>query len=117
MSSPESPSRIEPCHLQDIPPSLSDAIVGLVGVAKDLGSRLDPKTAASLAELVSMMNCFYSNLIEGHHTRPKDIERALANDLDSGKRRNFQLEARAHIRVQHEIDTRRQGSARRTCLV
>lgn len=105
MSSPESPSRIEPCHLQDIPPSLSDAIVGLVGVAKDLGSRLDPKTAASLAELVSMMNCFYSNLIEGDRTRPKDIERALANDLDSGKRRNLQLEARAHIRVQHEIDT------------
>ena len=24
------------------------------------------------------MNCYYSNLIEGHNTRPRDIERALA---------------------------------------
>jgi Fic family protein len=105
MSSPESPARIEPCHLDDIPSSLSDAIVGLVAAGKDLGGKLDPKTAASLAELVSIMNCFYSNLIEGHHTRPKDIERALANDLDAGPRRNLQLEARAHITVQREIDT------------
>ncbi len=105
MSSPESPSRIEPCHLDDIPSGLSDAIVGLVAAGKDLGAKLDPKTAGSLAELVSIMNCFYSNLIEGHHTRPKDIERALANDLDAGPRRNLQLEARAHIRVQREIDT------------
>ena len=25
-----------------------------------------------------MNNCYYSNLIEGHNTRPRDIERALA---------------------------------------
>ncbi len=25
-----------------------------------------------------MKNCYYSNLIEGHNTRPRDIERALA---------------------------------------
>jgi len=26
------------------------------------------------------MNCYYSNLIEGHDTHPIDIERALKND-------------------------------------
>jgi Fic family protein len=51
------------------------------------------------------MNCYYSNLIEGHNTRPRDIERALANDLDADEpRRNLQLEARQHIRLQELID-------------
>ena len=34
----------------------------------------------------------------------RDIERALANDLDVGGRRDLQIEARAHIRVQREVD-------------
>jgi Fic family protein len=53
------------------------------------------------------MNTFYSNLIEGHDTRPGDIERALAGELDADEgRRNLQLEAAAHVRVQSEIDAR-----------
>src|SRR3954451_12208971 len=35
---------------------------------------------ASLADLVRAMNCYYSNLIEGHDTHPIDIERALKGD-------------------------------------
>jgi Fic family protein len=100
----ESPSRIEPCELETIPPDLSDALAELVQGATTLGSRLHPRTASGLAELVSIMNCYYSNLIEGHHTRPKDIERALVDDLDLGARRDLQLEARAHVRVQREIE-------------
>jgi fido (protein-threonine AMPylation protein) len=51
------------------------------------------------------MNCYYSNLIEGHDTRPIDIERALKADLHvEAKRRNLQLEAAAHIAVQAAID-------------
>jgi len=52
------------------------------------------------------MNCYYSNLIEGHNTKPRDIERALlADDLERDEsRRNLQIEARAHIRVQKMID-------------
>jgi Fic family protein len=51
------------------------------------------------------MNCYYSNLIEGHDTHPVDIERALKNDYsqDAGKR-DLQLEAKAHITVQKWID-------------
>ena len=51
------------------------------------------------------MNCYYSNLIEGHNTTPREIERALNDALDPvSERRDLQVEARAHIRVQREID-------------
>lgn len=60
---------------------------------------------ASLADLVRSMNCYYSNLIEGHDTHPIEIERALKNDYshDAGKR-DLQMEAKAHIAVQKWID-------------
>jgi Fic family protein len=52
------------------------------------------------------MNCYYSNLIEGHNTRPVDIERALRKDYsDKPAIRNLQEEARAHITVQEWIDS------------
>ncbi|WP_455211808.1 Fic family protein [Kaarinaea lacus] len=51
------------------------------------------------------MNCYYSNLIEGHYTHPVDIERALNNDYSTNaEKRNLQLEAKAHIAVQQWID-------------
>src|SRR5262249_50433327 len=66
---------------------------------------LHPRTAANLADLVRIMNTYYSNLIEGHNTRPRDIASALEGEFDSDKeRRNLQLEAAAHVRVQCEID-------------
>ena len=55
--------------------------------------------------LVRAMNCYYSNLIEGHDTHPIDIERALKNDYSNDPRkRDLQLEAKAHIEVQQWID-------------
>lgn len=51
------------------------------------------------------MNCYYSNLIEGHNTHPIDIERALKNDYSTDiHKRNLQIEAKAHIAVQKWID-------------
>ena len=101
----ESPDRIEPCFLENAGGELLDLMAELPAAAGQLGARLHPKTATSLANLVRVMNCYYSNLIEGHNTRPRDIERALANDLDADEgRRNLQIEARAHIRIQEAID-------------
>lgn len=61
--------------------------------------------AEPLAEFVRSMNCYYSNLIEGHNTHPVDIERALNNDFSKNpKKRDLQLEAKAHIEVQRWID-------------
>lgn len=51
------------------------------------------------------MNCYYSSLIEGHDTHPIDIERALNEDYSTdAKKRDLQLEAKAHINVQQWID-------------
>jgi Fic family protein len=54
---------------------------------------------------VRAMNCYYSNLIEGHDTHPIEIERALKGDYSKdAKKRDLQLEAKAHIDVQRWID-------------
>lgn len=98
-------SRIEPTLLADVPVALSDVTAEIAAASAALGVALHPRTAAQFADLVRIMNTYYSNLIEGHNTRPRDIARALAGDLDADEeRRNLQLEAAAHVRVQREID-------------
>ena len=75
--------------------------------AKSIGLRrsLPAGIVTALAALVRSMNCYYSNLIEGHDTHPIDIERALNDDFSNDPRqRDLQLEARAHIAVQEWID-------------
>jgi len=103
----EAPNRIEPCLLDVVSPEILDLVAALSRVSAGLGNRLHPRSAASLSALVRVMNCYYSNLIEGHNTKPREIERALNNQLDTEEgRRNLQIEARAHIRLQREIDER-----------
>lgn len=103
----EATSRLEPCLLEDAPMRVVDLATGLAAAAQTLGSRLHPRTAASLAALVREMNCYYSNLIEGHNTTLRDIQAALRDRLDADEAtRNLQLEARAHIRLQRAIDRR-----------
>jgi Fic family protein len=105
MPASETPYRIEPTRLEEIPEAISDVIAELSAASAILGAALNPHTAANLADLVRMMNTYYSNLIEGHNTRPRDIERALAGEFDHDEeRRNLQLEAAAHVRVQTELD-------------
>jgi Fic family protein len=105
MAEVETPQRIEPARLEDAPEAISDVIAELSAAAATLGVALHPRTASSLADLVRIMNTYYSNLIEGHNTRPKDIERALAGQFDQDvERRNLQKEAAAHVRVQAQID-------------
>jgi Fic family protein len=68
-------------------------------------SSIPPAVRSALAELVRSMNCYYSNLIEGHDTHPIDIERALRKDYSRDPRqRDLQREARAHVEVQRWID-------------
>ena len=102
---PESSQRIEPTAFEAVPPHLADLAVELAAEASALGSSLHPHTAASLADLVRIMNAYYSNLIEGHNTRPRDIQRALAGEFDTDDaRRTLQLEALSHVRMQRAID-------------
>src|SRR6185437_6730624 len=101
----ESVQRIEPARLEEPGEAIVDIVAELSSATATLGNALHPRTAANLADLVRIMNAYYSNLIEGHDTRPKDIEQALAGKLDEDTgRRNLQLEAASHVRVQAEID-------------
>lgn len=85
---------------------------GLIDLALELAQRsagfrrsLPESILTSLGDLVRSMNCYYSNLIEGHDTHPIDIERALRGDYSNDtQKRDLQLEAKAHIAVQQWID-------------
>jgi Fic family protein len=97
-------SAIEPLLPED-GQELEDLATDLIAKASTLAGRLHPIMRASVGDLVRSMNCYYSNLIEGHNTLAVDIDRALNNELSKEpERRNLQLEARAHIEVQRMID-------------
>ena len=84
---------------------LADLALELMQKSTALSHSLPPQIIHSLSSLVRSMNCYYSNLIEGHDTHPIDIERALQADYSQNReQRDLQLEAQAHIDVQHWID-------------
>lgn len=86
-------------------PALNDLAFELAGLSAGFRRSLPPALLPPLAHLVRAMNCYYSNLIEGHDTNPVEIERALKNDYSRDqKKRDLQLEAKAHITVQRWID-------------
>lgn len=98
------PSLLEPLYPQRTR-RLEDLAIELTAQASQLIKGLHPTVVANLGELVRSMNCYYSNLIEGHRTTPRDIERALSQDLSADPiQRDLQLEAKAHIDVQRLID-------------
>src|SRR5271165_7194105 len=85
--------------------ALNDLALELAQKSAGFRRSLPGSLLASLADLVRAMNCYYSNLIEGHDTHPIDIERALKGDYSKdAKKRDLQLEAKAHIDVQRWID-------------
>lgn len=104
----ESIGLFEPLMVSESSPhrgTLNDLALELAEKSAAFRSSLPQSTATALADLVRAMNCYYSNLIEGHNTHPVDIERALEDDYSADPRkRDLQLEARAHITVQKWID-------------
>ena len=104
----ESPALMEPLRISEGSRHrgvLTDLAVELAARAAGFRRSLPEGVRAALADLVRAMNCYYSNLIEGHDTHPVEIERALRNDYSRDPRkRDLQLEATAHIQVQRWID-------------
>jgi Fic family protein len=85
---------------------LTDLAVDLAARAAGFRRSLPDGVRGALANLVRAVNCYYSNLIEGHDTHPVDIERALKHDYsDDPRKRDLQREAVAHIAVQQWIDS------------
>lgn len=104
----ESPAEMEPLLIGETSRfrgALTDLAVELAQKAAGFRRSLPETLLKSLADLVRSMNCYYSNLIEGHYTHPVDIERALKNDYSKdARKRDLQLEAKAHVAVQKWID-------------
>ena len=97
---------LEPTLAPEGDAELGDLAFELVARAASLAAAIHPVVQESLGALVRSMNCYYSNFIEGHETRPRDIDRALHGDFSSNPRqRALQDEARAHIHLQAAIDT------------
>ena len=104
----EAPTAMEPLVLSEGSrhrPELNDLALELASASAGFRRSLPPGIVRALADLVRAMNCYYSNLIEGHHTHPVDIERAMQNDYSADpEKRNLQLEAKAHVAVQKWVD-------------
>ncbi|MEO7774021.1 MAG: Fic family protein [Steroidobacteraceae bacterium] len=101
------PAAAEPFMPAEATAMLENLAFDLAREASELSAQLHPLVRLSVADLVRSMNCYYSNLIEGHNTHPRDIDRALEADYSSDPhRRDLQREARAHIEVQQMIDER-----------
>lgn len=104
----EAPASMEPLLIGESHPKrgeLADLAVDLAARSAGLKHSLPDGIRLALAGLIRAMNCYYSNLIEGHDTHPIDIERAMNNDYSQDpKKRDLQYEARAHITVQKWID-------------
>ncbi len=111
----KAPARMLFDHPSDMEPLLPEAgddalpalALALVRGAERLASSLHPITRALIADLTRSMNSFYSNLIEGHRTKPRDIEAALRNDFSTDPvRRSLQIQHVAHMEVQAMLEAR-----------
>ncbi|HID00035.1 MAG TPA: Fic family protein, partial [Piscirickettsiaceae bacterium] len=102
------PSALQPLIIPQSHPERSkllDLVLTLQKESERLKSRLPTSLADALPRLIRSMNCYYSNLIEGHNTHPVDIERALQQDYSQDQeKRALQREAVAHIEVQSWLD-------------
>ena len=97
---------MEPMMPLDASQRLGNLAVELVAQASQLTAQLRPQVRESIGHLVRSMNCYYSNLIEGHNTHPRDINRAIHDEYSADPaKRDLQIEARAHIEVQRMIDS------------
>lgn len=84
---------------------LLDQSAELIAASHRLGAEAGA-LAPALAPLLRAMLSYYTNRIEGQHTRPADIERALAKqyDADAQQARKQRL-ALAHIDAEAELET------------
>ena len=105
---PPAESRMEPMLIREDNPekeSLADMAWQLGQESPRIASSQFSEVKGAVARLVRAMNCYYSNLIEGHDTLPIHIDRALANRFQEDQaQRDLQKEAMAHIEVQRWLD-------------
>jgi Fic family protein len=84
---------------------LLDRASALIGDAHRLVGQASPAVRASLAAPLRAMNSYYTNKIEGQHTLPADIERAMRQDFDANRElQRKQRLALAHMNAEQALE-------------
>ncbi len=102
------PSAMEPLLPKEQSARLSELTCEILKASGRLTGQVhSPLVLKQVADLIREMNCYYSNLIEGHKTIPRDIERAMQRDFshDQTQHDNQQLSL-AHIAVEKLMEDR-----------
>ena len=101
------PSDMEPLLPGTDNPHLSASALALIRGGERLRAALHPITRQLVADLVRSMNSYYSNLIEGHRTKPRDIDAAIQRDFSPNPaQRSLQIQHVAHMEVQADMEAR-----------
>src|SRR6266571_2323660 len=101
------PSHMEPLLPGDGDGKTSAPALALIRSAERLRASLHPITRKGVTDLVRSMNSYYSNLIEGHRTKPRDIDAAMRKDFSTNlAERLLQIQHLAHMEVQAEMEAR-----------
>jgi len=100
-----------PRHMEPMFPKESPGLINLAmevfRKSASLDDLLHPVTRKEVTRLLRHINSYYSNRIEGEHTSPADIERAVKKDYSKNeKKKRLQKLNVAHIEVQDLIDDR-----------
>ncbi|SMO48398.1 Fic family protein [Gracilimonas mengyeensis] len=100
-----------PVHMEPLFPrenkSLVELAMGVYADAAELAGMVHPITRKEIARLLRHINSYYSNRIEGEHTTPADIEKAVKKEYSTDEsKKKLQLLSVAHIEVQKLIDHR-----------
>lgn len=101
----DSPAHFEPL-LPSLPaPELDQLAEQLCRRGFELKRLIHPITEGRIAQLLRSVNSYYSNRIEGQHTHPRDIERALKRSFSRHPdKARLQRLAVAHIETQKEME-------------
>jgi Fic family protein len=92
---------------------LLEQAAALAAQCHRLAAHAGQPLAQAIAPRLRAMNSYYTNKIEGQHTRPADIDRALANQYDADlKQARKQRLAVAHIAAEIELEGRAAGLSR-----
>ena len=102
------PSAMEPLLPKEQSARLSELTCEILKASGRLTGQVhSPLVLKRVADLIREMNCYYSNLIEGHKTVPRDIERAMQRDFSHDKtQQDNQKLSLAHIAVEKLMEER-----------
>lgn len=105
-----------PRHMEPLLPTMdrswSQAASALIQEATRLDTALPKATQRALAPLLRLVNCYHSNLIEGHRTLPSEVATAMRAARSGTKpQQTLVAEALAHVHVQEELDRQLDAAA------